>query len=189
MSDVFLTISSRSSGSYKEKNSKFLSFAIPVRSEEEVKQQVQLLKKKYFDARHICYAFVIGAKKDFYRAHDAGEPAHTAGDPILHAIRSLNLTNVMVVVVRYFGGTKLGVGGLISAYREAADEALKNATIQEDFEKEEFTLHFPYEQMNSVMKVLKEIEAEFLTQEFGQECQVRVLIRSTYKDRVALWVK
>jgi len=179
MSDTFLTISTRAESLYKEKNSKFLAFAMPVSSEEEVKTRVQEFKKEYFDAQHVCYAFIIGANKELYRGHDAGEPSHTAGDPILHAIRSLNLTNVLVVVVRYFGGTKLGVGGLISAYREAADDVLKNATIVEDSEKEIVTVHFRYEQMNIVMKLLKELEVEFIKQELGQQCRIVVSVRTS----------
>src|SRR6478752_2907916 len=172
MSDQFLTIATPYEGLYKEKNSKFLSFVMTVSSEEEVKTHIEQFKKEYFDARHVCYGFIIGAEKDLYRGHDDGEPSHTAGDPILNAIRSLELTNVLVVVVRYFGGTKLGVGGLISAYREAADDALKNATIVEDFEKEILTVHFRYEQMNIVMKLLKELEVEFIKQDLGQQCRV-----------------
>ena len=116
------TIASGAEGSYKEKGSKFLAFAYPVASEAEVKEKIEALKAKYFDARHHCYAWILGAEKKLYRANDDGEPNHSAGDPILGQLRAMNLTNVLIVVVRYFGGVKLGVGGLVTAYRSAAED-------------------------------------------------------------------
>src|SRR6186713_1623645 len=127
----FFTITSASQGIYKEKGSKFLSFAYPVQSESDIKEHIAFLKSEYFDARHHCYAWMLGPERNHFRAFDDGEPNHSAGDPILGQIRSKNLTNVLVVVVRYFGGTKLGVGGLISAYKIAAEEALSKAVIIE----------------------------------------------------------
>jgi uncharacterized YigZ family protein len=127
----FLSLAAPAKGLYKEKGSRFYAFAYPVNSEEEVKQKLEELRREYFNARHHCFAYLLGANKLKYRAFDDGEPNHSAGDPILGQIRSKNLTNVLLVVVRYFGGTKLGVGGLISAYKTAAEEALMNAFIIE----------------------------------------------------------
>src|SRR3954468_18127958 len=127
----YRTLQAPVGGTYKEKGSKFLAFAYPVENEQDVKEKIELLKKTHFDARHHCFAYVLGPDKTKYRAFDDGEPNHSAGDPILGQIRSRNLTNVLVVVIRYFGGVKLGVGGLISAYRTAAEEALTKATIRE----------------------------------------------------------
>ena len=125
------TLGNTAEGSYKEKGSKFMAFAYPVVSESEIKERLEALRKKYFDARHHCFAYILGADKTRFRAFDDGEPNHSAGDPILGQIRSRDLTNVLVVVVRYFGGVKLGVGGLISAYKAAAEEALNNAIVME----------------------------------------------------------
>lgn len=129
--DTYLTISDDSEGFYKEKGSKFLSFAFPVHHEEDIKEKLDILRKKYYDARHHCYAYVLGKDKEIFRANDDGEPNHSAGDPILGQIKSNQLTNILIVVVRYFGGVKLGVGGLISAYRTAAAEAISNNVIVE----------------------------------------------------------
>jgi uncharacterized YigZ family protein len=127
----YRTIARPSEGEYKEKGSRFLGFAFPVSTEEEIKGHITFLRKKYFDARHHCYAWMLGADRKLFRAFDDGEPNHSAGDPILGQIRSKGLTNVLVVIVRYFGGVKLGVGGLISAYRTAAEEALNKAEVIE----------------------------------------------------------
>src|SRR5687767_7228782 len=156
----YRTIQQPSEGSYKEKGSKFLGFAYPVQAEQDVKQKIAELKKEYFDARHHCYAYIIGADKMKYRAFDDGEPNHSAGDPILGQIRSKNLTNVLVVVVRYFGGVKLGVGGLISAYKMAAENALNNALVAEKDVTKAIALNYPYASTPEVMRLVKEFRSE-----------------------------
>ncbi|HEY8401386.1 MAG TPA: YigZ family protein [Cytophagaceae bacterium] len=182
--DSYLSIKSPSEGLYKEKGSKFLAFAYPVESEEEIKEILNDLKKKYYDARHHCYAFILGPEKSIYRASDAGEPAHSAGDPILNQIRSSGVTNVLVVVVRYFGGTKLGVSGLINAYKTAAADALANATVIEKLVTEKIRVHFDYPQTNEIMKALKETQAEFIHQDFSANCTILFSVRKNLKDIV-----
>lgn len=173
----FFTIQSPAEGSYKEKGSKFLAYAYPVTSEEEIKAALDALKKKYFDARHHCFAFVLGADKTRYRAFDDGEPNHSAGDPILGQIRSKNLTNVLVVVVRYFGGTKLGVGGLISAYKIAAEEALNHAVIIECEVMAPVELHYSYNATPEVMRMVKEFDIALLSQQFNEGGELKGEVR------------
>ena len=145
--NTYYTIESRTEGLYKEKGSKFLAFAFPVSSEEDIKKFQEELRTKYYDARHHCFAWVLGLDNQRWRANDDGEPAHSAGDPILGQIRSFELTNVLIVVIRYFGGTKLGVGGLINAYKTASEEALTQAKKVEVFETKHLTVKFSYEDM------------------------------------------
>ncbi|MDJ1483277.1 YigZ family protein [Cytophagaceae bacterium YF14B1] len=180
MSDTYLTIAAPSEGLYKEKGSKFLAFAYPARTEDEVKDHLTQLRKTYFDARHHCYAYILGADKTKYRANDDGEPNHSAGDPILGQIRSRNLTDVLVVVVRYFGGIKLGVSGLIQAYRTSASEALETAQIIEKIVMMPFSIQFTYEQMNQVMKLLKDYDAEILSQDFQLVCNLTAAVRKNH---------
>ncbi len=175
--DTYLTISDDSEGLYKERGSKFMSFAFPVSNEDEVKEKLEFLRKKFYDARHHCYAYVLGKDKVIFRANDDGEPNHSAGDPILGQIRSNQLTNVLIVVVRYFGGVKLGVGGLISAYRSAAAEAISNNVIVEAIVKERIKLQFDYLSMNNVMKTIKDYDLEIINQQFGNDCKVAILVR------------
>lgn len=186
----YRTIKDSSEGSYKEKGSKFLGFAYPVKSEEEVKQKISELKKKYFDARHHCYAYIVGADKTKFRAFDDGEPNHSAGDPILGQIRSKELTNVLVVVVRYFGGVKLGVGGLISAYKAAAEDALNSSIIIEKEILQGYEIEYPYVSTPDVMKLVKEFELEILTQSFESECKMDVTIsvrsKNSFEEKVQL---
>jgi uncharacterized YigZ family protein len=166
------TIEKPAEGIYKEKGSKFLAFAYPVESEEEIRERLARLRKLHYDARHYCYAWVLGPDKKQHRAFDDGEPNHSAGDPILGQIRSKDLTNVLIVVVRYFGGTKLGVGGLISAYKTAAEDALNNAVL---IEKEVFTgfrLHYAYSSTPEVMRVVKDFEINILQQDFSETCSM-----------------
>jgi len=165
--DSFLTIASESQGMYREKGSKFLSFAYPVRNEEEVKEKMDFLRKKYFDARHHCYAYRLGAEGDKYRANDDGEPAHSAGKPILGQLVSRGLTNILVVVVRYFGGILLGTGGLVQAYKQATVDALENAETVTDVVTETCLLSFDYKDMNYVLKVLKDMDIECFNQDFS----------------------
>jgi uncharacterized YigZ family protein len=175
--DTYLTLKSKSEGLYKEKGSKFLAFAFPVQDEEEVKEKLEQLRKKYYDARHHCYAYILGQSKEFFRANDDGEPNHSAGDPILGQIRSNQLTNVLIVVVRYFGGTKLGVGGLITAYKTAAAEAIANNEIITSIIKHEISIHFDYLVMNEVMKIIKEADLEIKQQSFDNSCSMVLKVR------------
>ncbi|HMG90459.1 MAG TPA: YigZ family protein [Chryseolinea sp.] len=168
----FLTIKSTGKGIYKEKGSKFLAFAYPVSSESEIKERIASLKSEYFDARHHCFAWILGAEKKQFRAFDDGEPNHSAGDPILGQIRSRNLTDVLVVVVRYFGGTKLGVGGLIAAYKSAAEDALHNSLIVEKEVMERITLSYDYSITAEVMKMVKDFDMTIVAQEFKQQCDL-----------------
>ena len=177
----FLTIASASEGVYKDKGSKFLAFAYPVGSEEEVKVKVDFLRKKYFDARHHCYAYRLGADGERYRANDDGEPANSAGKPILGQLMAHGLTNVLVVVVRYFGGILLGVGGLMQAYRQATADVLANAQIVKDVLTETRQLTFSYPDMNRVLKVVKDMNLEYFGQDFNLHCTLNVKVR---KNRV-----
>lgn len=180
MSFQYLTISDRSEGLYKEKGSKFLSFAFPVESEPEAQKKIDGLKNQYHDARHHCFAYIIGKHEKIIRAYDAGEPRHTAGDPILNQIRSCNLKDVLVVVVRYFGGTKLGKSGLINAYKEAARDVLKNSRIIEKMVKKEFEIKFDYEGMNDVMRLVDKNQVELLSQDYHEKrCTIRVRLNES----------
>tara|TARA_R110000796_G_scaffold185330_2_gene302124 strand:- start:215340 stop:215957 length:618 start_codon:yes stop_codon:yes gene_type:complete len=172
--DYYKTISKTSEALYKEKGSKFFAFAFPVQNEEEVKENLEALRKQYYDARHHCYAYIYGVNGEHYRANDDGEPNHSAGDPILGQIKSKELTNTLVVVVRYFGGTKLGVGGLISAYKIATAEALDLNEIIEKPITQSFTLDFPYEEMNEVQHLVKELDLEITNQTFEIACSMEV---------------
>jgi len=178
----FYTIEGSSEGSYKELGSKFHAFAIPVSSEEEIKNRIDVLKKKYFDARHHCFAWVIGEDKSRYRAFDDGEPNHSAGDPILGQIKSRNLTNVLVVVVRYFGGVKLGVGGLIQAYKTAAEEALNNAVVIEQEVAYAVQLHYPYESTTEVMRLVKDFDLIIIRQDFLEDCVLHADVKRKYYE-------
>ncbi|WP_291134727.1 IMPACT family protein [Flavobacterium sp. UBA7663] len=161
----------------KEKNSKFFGYAIPVTSEEEVKENLERLRKEHFSARHWCYAYQIGTEKIQYRANDDGEPNNSAGMPIYGQIQSFEVTNVLVVVVRYFGGVKLGVGGLISAYKTAAQMALENATIIEKTIDKHFIISFGYAHMNKVMRIIKEKNLQIVSQKMEMDCEIEISIR------------
>ena len=167
----FITISGISEGIYKEKRSKFLSFALPVTTVEEVKVILDEYRKKFYDARHVCYAYMLGAERADFRANDDGEPSGTAGRPILGQINSFELTDVLVIVVRYFGGILLGTGGLITAYKEAARDALSRAEIVEKVITQRFEIRFGYELMNEVLRVFKEFEPEILKSELQYDCR------------------
>lgn len=184
MEDVFKTIEAQAEGIYKEKGSRFIALAYPVTREEEIRDIIAGLKEKYYDARHHCYAWRLGAAKTHFRANDDGEPSSTAGKPILGQIQSNDLTNILIVVIRYFGGIKLGVSGLINAYREAAADALRNALIIEKTVDEQLRIHFSYMVMNDVMKIVKEEEPEVLERHFEMECDMLLSIRQ--KDMPAL---
>ncbi len=175
--DTYLTVKTFSEGFYKEKGSKFFSFACPVPDETGVKDFLQNLKKKYFDARHHCYAYVLGPGGDRQRAYDDGEPGHSAGDPILGQIRSRNLTFTIVVVVRYFGGTKLGIPGLIRAYKTAAAEALNNNEIVEKEITVRLEVQCDYSVMNEVMRITKEMNLRIARQELTSNCYLVLEVR------------
>ncbi|MGV3642040.1 MAG: IMPACT family protein [Adhaeribacter sp.] len=183
-SDTFLTLAAPSQGIYKEKGSKFIALAYPVSTESEVRDIYARLKKEYFDARHHCYAYLLGAGGSRYRANDDGEPNHSAGDPILGQIRSAGLSNVLVVVVRYFGGIKLGVSGLIQAYREAAAQALAAGQVVEKVEKATLHLAFGYDQMNAVMSLVKDYQLDVLEQDFGLSCRLVLAVRRALAEEV-----
>ena len=163
-SDTYLTLAKPSQGLYKEKGSKFLAFAYPVQTEAQIKEHVEALRKEYYDARHHCYAYVLGAGQEVYRANDDGEPSGTAGRPIHGQILSQKLTDILVVVVRYFGGIKLGVSGLINAYKTAAADALNQAQIVEKIVTKRHKVRFSYEEMNKVMRIVKDLQLQVLGQ-------------------------
>ena len=176
--DTYKTISSASEEVlYKEKNSKFFGYAFPVSNEEEIKEYLDRLRKEHFSARHWCYAYQIGTEKIQYRANDDGEPNNSAGMPIYGQIQSFEVTNVLVVVVRYFGGVKLGVGGLISAYKTAAQMALENSEIVEQTINKFFTISFEYVHLNKVMRIIKEKNLQIVSQKMEMDCEIQISIR------------
>lgn len=175
--DVYYTIEGASEGLYKEKGSKFIALAYPVETEEEIKEYLTTLRKQYYDARHHCYAWALGPTRQGTRSNDDGEPSGTAGRPILGQILSYNVTNILIVVIRYFGGTKLGVSGLIHAYKTAAADALENASIKECTVNEVYNVFFEYPLMNHVMKVVKDMNLDVLEQKFELSCQLSFKVR------------
>lgn len=178
MTDEYKTITEGiGEGFYSEKRSKFLAFAHHVETIDEIKDILASYRKKYYDARHVCYAYVLGADKADFRANDDGEPSSTAGKPILGQINSYDLTNVLVIVVRYYGGVNLGTGGLIVAYRTAAADALDHATIETRLVEEIITYSFPYPMMNAVMRVIKEMQPRIVSQTFDNTCSISMSIR------------
>ena len=177
MLDSFKTIASISEGTYSEKRSKFLTFAIPVETVDEVKTYVAEYQKRYYDARHACYAYMLGAERTDFRANDNGEPSGTAGKPILGQINSYGLTNILIIVVRYFGGIKLGTSGLIVAYRQAAIEALENAQIIEKTVDDDITFTYEFPMMNAVMKIVKDLNPQIIAQGYDTDCTMTLRIR------------
>ncbi len=182
MEDTYLTITERTEGEYAEKKSKFLSFAFHVESTDEVKEIVAEYKKKYYDARHVCYAYMLGSKRETFRAVDDGEPSGTAGKPILGQINSAQLTDILVIVVRYFGGIKLGTCGLIEAYRAATADVIQNATIEERTVNSIVRVTYDYALMNQIMRVVKEEEPRILLQDFQMVCVLKLEIRNSKLD-------
>lgn len=178
--DEFLTITDTpAEGFYSEKRSKFLAFAFHVTSEEEVKQYVSEFRKKYYDARHVCWAYMLGADRTDFRANDDGEPSSTAGKPILGQINKNELTDILIIVVRYYGGVNLGTSGLIVAYRTAAAEAIANAEIVSQFVEEEVVFDFPYIMMNDVMKIIKDMSPRIISQTYDNTCEMKLSIRKS----------
>jgi uncharacterized YigZ family protein len=190
MPDSYKTIKTKCEGSFKDKGSKFLAFAYPVDDEQQINQHRAELKKKYFDARHHVYAFCLGADQSIYRSSDDGEPSNSSGPPVMGQIRSFGLTNILIVVVRYFGGTKLGVPGLINAYKSAAKDALENAEIIEKNVEIPLILKFEYVLMNDVMRVLKHDGIHIVNQQFDFDCIMNIKVnKGIYGQIVGLLEK
>jgi uncharacterized YigZ family protein len=179
----YYTLKTKTAGIYKEKGSKFLSFAHPVATEAEIKEKIDAIKLEYFDARHHCYAWMLGADKKRFRSFDDGEPNHSAGDPILGQIRSRNLTNLLIVVVRYFGGVKLGVGGLISAYKAAAEDALSKAEIIEVEVFELVKIIYDHASTAEVMRIVKAFDLKIVQQDYAEECMLEAKLMLRHKDK------
>ncbi len=181
MEDSYQTISSKQIGEgyYTEKRSKFLAFAHHIETAEEAMEIIAGYRKKYYDARHCCYAYMLGCEHDEFRANDDGEPSSTAGKPILGQINSHNLTNILVCVVRYYGGVNLGTGGLIVAYRTAAADAIDHAVVEERLVEENITYQFTYPMMNGVMRIVKDMQPRIVNQSFDNDCTIVLAIRKS----------
>ena len=184
MTDEYKTIATTREGYYTEKRSKFLAFAHHVETVDEVKELLAGYRKKYYDARHVCYAYMLGAGREEFRANDDGEPSSTAGKPILGQINSNELTDILIVVVRYYGGVNLGTSGLIVAYREAAADAIAHATVETRQVEEVVTYTFAYPQMNDVMRIVKEMSPRVLSQSFDNSCEIRLSIRKSEAEQL-----
>ncbi|MBL7883318.1 MAG: YigZ family protein [Bacteroidia bacterium] len=182
--DTYLTIEKASEGLFKDKGSKFIAYAFPVSSEESIKQHLLELRKQHPSANHHCYAYRLGANKQAYRANDDGEPSNTAGKPILGQIQSKDLTDILIVVVRYFGGTLLGVSGLINAYKLAAIDAIQQAQIIEKTVNEIYKLRFDYLQMNDVMKIIKDEHLQIIEQNFELNAELSFIVRKSNSTKV-----
>ena len=188
MEDQYHTISESSVGEgyYTEKRSKFLAFAHHVETVEEVKSIVSAYRKQYYDARHCCYAYMLGPEQKAFRANDDGEPSSTAGKPILGQINSAGLTDILIVVVRYYGGVNLGTGGLIVAYRTAAADAIANATIEVRQVEETIKYDFTYPMMNDVMRIVKEMQPQVVDQQFDNTCSIKLSIRKSEAEQLRM---
>ena len=182
--DSYKTIKALSEGYYTEKRSRFISYAIPVRTVEEVKEQVAAYRKQYYDARHVCWAYLLGADRQTFRANDDGEPSSTAGKPILGQINSNELTDILIVVIRYFGGIELGTSGLIVAYRTAAAESIAAAEVEERTVDEDITVVFEYPYLNSIMRIVKEDGPQIIKQSFEMDCEMTLRIRKGEAERL-----
>lgn len=180
ITDEYFTIKDNiSEGFYSEKRSKFLAFAFHVTTEEEIKELVSEYRKKYYDARHVCWAYMLGAQRTEFRANDDGEPSSTAGKPILGQINKNELTDILIIVVRYYGGVNLGTSGLIVAYRTAAAEAIANAEVIKLYDEEVVTYDFPYVMMNDVMKIIKDMSPRIVNQTYDNTCEIQLSIRKS----------
>ncbi len=184
MQDTYTTILQPAEGYITEKKSKFLSFILHVENTEEIKEIIEQYRKKYYDARHVCWAYMLGAARDDFRSNDDGEPSGTAGRPILGQINSAELTDVLILVIRYFGGTLLGTGGLVKAYKEAAAAAIANATIVEKTVDDIIHIQFDYVLLNDVMRVLKQVEEVTWKQDFGEVCSMILHVRKSLKEQL-----
>lgn len=184
MIDEYKTISNIGEGFYSEKRSKFLAFSHHVTSVDEITGILEMYRKKYYDARHVCYAYMLGPNRVTFRANDDGEPSSTAGKPILGQINSNELTDILIVVVRYYGGVNLGTGGLIVAYKAAAADAISNSDIITRQVEEEVVYNFPYIMTNDVMRVIKELSPRIVSQTYDNTCEIRLAIRKSEADRL-----
>ena len=184
MTDEYKTISGTSEGFYSEKRSKFLAFAHHVETVDEVKDLIAQYRKKYYDARHVCYAYMLGAERTEFRANDDGEPSSTAGKPILGQINSNELTDILIVVVRYYGGVNLGTSGLIVAYREAAADAISHASIETRQVEEIVRYSFAYPQMNDVMRIIKDMNPRIISQNYDNTCDIVLSIRKSEAEQL-----
>ena len=184
MEDIYQTIEQESQGSFKDKGSKFYAFAFPVKSENEVKEILLSLRKEHYSARHHCYAWRLGTEEITFRANDDGEPSSTAGKPILGQLQSFNVTNILIVVVRYFGGTLLGVSGLINAYRNAAADALGNAEIKQKIIEREVVLDFTYNELADVMNIIKQENLTVIQTRFEEKCNLIFSVRKSDYEKV-----
>ncbi|MEZ5103034.1 MAG: YigZ family protein [Draconibacterium sp.] len=184
MTDSYKTIKKESLGYFKDKGSKFLAFAFPVKSEEEIKEILTRLRKEHHSARHHCYAWRLGSEEITFRANDDGEPSSTAGKPILGQLLSFEVTNILIIVVRYFGGTLLGVSGLINAYKNAAADALNNAEIIEKIIEKTFQLDFTYNELNDVMQIIKNENLNILKTQFEEKCRLWFSVRKSDAERI-----
>ena len=184
MTDEYRTIATTSEGYYTEKRSKFLAFAHHVETVDEIKELLAGYRKKYYDARHVCYAYMLGAERTEFRANDDGEPSSTAGKPILGQINSNELTNILIVVVRYYGGVNLGTSGLIVAYREAAADAIAHSVIETRQVEEIVPYSFAYPQMNDVMRIVKDMNPRIISQIYNNTCEIVMSIRKSEADQL-----
>ena len=182
--DTYKTITALAEGIYTEKRSKFIAMALPVRTLEEIKEHLEKYQKQYYDARHVCYAYMLGHERKDFRANDNGEPSGTAGKPILGQINSNELTDILIVVVRYFGGIKLGTSGLIQAYKAAAAEAIAAAEVIEKTVDDDVEVAFEYPFMNDVMRIVKEEEPRIVSQSYDMDCLMRLRIRRSLMPRL-----
>lgn len=182
--DTYKTIAASAEGIYTEKRSKFIAIALPVRTVDEVKAHLETYQKKYYDARHVCYAYMLGAERKDFRANDNGEPSGTAGRPILGQINSYELTDILIIVVRYFGGIKLGTSGLIVAYKTAAAEALASAQVVERTVDAEVSFWFEYPFMNDVMRIVKEEGPDIVAQGYDTDCNMTLRIRASMMPKL-----
>lgn len=184
MIDEYKTINAESKGTYSELRSKFLAFAHPVRTVDEAMSFVEYYQRKYYDARHCCWAYMLGAERETFRSNDNGEPSGTAGKPILGQINSNELTDIIILVIRYFGGVKLGTSGLIGAYKTATADAIQNAEIVTRTVDEEYTFDFEYPLMNAVMKVVRDMDARIVSQSYDMDCRMTLSIRRSKMDEL-----
>ncbi len=184
MDDAYLTINSIGKGYYTDRRSKFYAFAHHVETVDECKTLINEYHKKYYDARHCCYAYMLGPEKQEWRANDDGEPSSTGGKPIMGQINSHELTDILVCVVRYYGGVNLGTSGLIEAYRSAATAAIENAQIVECFQKKEVRFHFTYPMLNGVMRIVKEMNPTIVSQSFDNDCDITLSIRASQAEQL-----
>ncbi|MBK7627760.1 MAG: YigZ family protein [Bacteroidales bacterium] len=180
--DIYKTIKGNAEGIFRDRGSRFLAYAFPVTELEEIKPILDQLRKEHHDARHHCFAYMLGNERAIFRSNDDGEPSGTGGRPILGQINSYGLTNILIVVVRYFGGTLLGVSGLINAYRSAAENAIQNSEIIECTLKEYYEIKYPYDSMNAVMKILKEEDISQTEQSFDSICSIKISVRASVKE-------